>query len=144
MIDLALSSVNKLIEMEFKSSEQKELLHETLSLIEEGINQLISWNASIADMRELTHSELGMQRLAGNCMLIQAIGEGVKKISKIAGDEFFHQRPEIPWKQVMSMRDRISHGYFDLDIDYITDIVKNDMAPLLEAIVALKTTTIQD
>jgi len=123
--------------MEFKSSEQKEVVLETLSLIDEAISQLVSWNEDVKDMRELTHSELGMQRLAGNCMLIQVIGEGVKKISKMVDDEFFQQRPEIPWKQVMSMRDRISHGYFDLDVDYITDIVKNDLDPLKTAIEAL-------
>jgi uncharacterized protein with HEPN domain len=34
----------------------------------------------------------------------------------------------------MGMRDRISHGYFELDAGYIDDIIKNDLNPLLEAI----------
>ena len=75
-----------------------------------------------------------MQRLAGNCMLIQTIGEGVKKIDKYTEGKLLVFRPEIPWRRVTSMRDRISHGYFDLDIGYINDIIKNDLAPLLEAV----------
>lgn len=35
------------------------------------------------------------------------------------------------------MRDRIAHGYFDVDIDFIDEIVNNDLDPLLEAITAL-------
>lgn len=34
----------------------------------------------------------------------------------------------------MGMRDRIAHGYFELDPGYIDDIIKNDLVPLLEAI----------
>ena len=103
--------------------------------------QLQDWNKDVKDMHELELSAEGMQRLAGNCMLIQAIGEGVKKIDKLEGNELFNLRPEIPWKRVMSMRDRISHGYFDIDVDYITDIIKNDLTPLLYAIDYLTTIT---
>ena len=28
----------------------------------------------------------------------------------------------------------ISHGYYDLDTEYMDDIIKNDLAPLLEAV----------
>lgn len=85
-------------------------------------------------MHELERSPLGMQRLAGNYMLIQAIGEGIKKIDKYTERKIWAYRPEIPWRRVMGMRNRISHGYFDLDTSYIEDIIKNDLAPLLSAI----------
>ena len=35
------------------------------------------------------------------------------------------------------MRDRISHGYFELDTEYIDDILKNDLDPLLDAMTFL-------
>lgn len=110
------------------------LIHEILIQINRAIIQLQKWNKNVTDMRELEMSEDGMQRLAGNCMLIQAIGEGVKKIDKYGCDYLFHLRPEIPWKQVMSMRDRISHGYFEIDVDYITDIIKNNLPQLQNAV----------
>jgi uncharacterized protein with HEPN domain len=85
-------------------------------------------------MHDLEKSSSGMQRLAGNYMLIQAIGEGIKKIDKYTEGKLWEYRPEIPWRRVMGMRDRISHGYFELDAGYIDDIIKNDLNPLLEAI----------
>ncbi|MBQ7531487.1 MAG: DUF86 domain-containing protein [Paludibacteraceae bacterium] len=83
---------------------------------------------------EWTNSSSGMQKLAANCMLIEAIGEAVKQVDKRAGREFLSQRPEIPWQDVMSMRNHIAHGYFDLDDAYVLAVVQHDLQPLLEAV----------
>ncbi len=85
-------------------------------------------------MNELAKSPQGMQRLAGNCMLIQAIGEGIKQLDKRTEGKLLSLRPDVPWRQVMGMRNRISHGYFELDIDYIDDIVHNDLDSLKNAV----------
>lgn len=116
------------------SSDKIELVHDSLVQLRDAINQLLEWNRDVPDMEALVHSELGMQRLAGNCMLIEAIGEGFKKLHKIAGEDLFNLRPEIPWYAIMGMRNRIAHGYFDLDVEHINSVIKNDLVPLLEAI----------
>jgi uncharacterized protein with HEPN domain len=36
------------------------------------------------------------------------------------------------------MRDRIVHGYFEIDIDVVYDALKNDIPPLLEIIKQMK------
>ena len=115
------------------SSNQQELVHDTLVQLHDAIVQLQEWNKDVPNMDILVHSELGMQRLAGNCMLIEAIGEGFKKVHKIAGEELFSLRPEIPWFAIMSMRNRIAHGYFDIDIEHINSVIQNDLSPLLQA-----------
>ena len=120
--------------MESKSSNTVALVCEILKQIRTAITQLLEWNKDVVDMHDLEQSPQGMQRLAGNCMLIQAIGEEVIKIDKYTDGKLLINRPEIPWKRVMGMRHRISHGYFDIDTGYIDDIIKNDLAPLLEAI----------
>ena len=120
--------------MELEYSKEVALVHEIFKQIRDAIIQLQEWNKDVEDMHELETSPLGMQRLAGNFMLIQAIGEGVKKIDKYTAGQLWAYRPEIPWKRVMGMRDRISHGYFELDTGYIDDIIRNDLAPLLTAI----------
>lgn len=120
--------------MELEYSRNIELAGEVLKQIRRAIVSLQEWNKDVADMHDLEKTPQGMQRLAGNCMLIQTIGEGVKKIDKYTEGKLLVSRPEIPWRRVTSMRDRISHGYFDLDIGYIDDIIKNDLAPLLEAV----------
>lgn len=120
--------------MELEYSRNIELAGEVLKQIRRAIVSLQEWNKDVADMHDLEKTPQGMQRLAGNCMLIQTIGEGVKKIDKYTEGKLLVSRPEIPWRRVTRMRDRISHGYFDLDIGYIDDIIKNDLAPLLEAV----------
>ena len=120
--------------MESLSFETLEIIQDTLSHIRKSILLLQEWNEGIQGSDEWTGSPLGMQKLAANCMLIEAIGEAVKKIDKRAGREFLHQRPEIPWQDVMSMRNHIAHGYFELDDAYVFSIIRNDLGPLLEAV----------
>ena len=84
-------------------------------------------------MNELLKSPNGMQAVAGNCMLIMAIAEGFKKIDKNTEGQLLLLRPEIPWKQVFGLRNRIAHGYFDIDIDIISEVINEDLRPLLDA-----------
>jgi len=120
--------------MGLEYSKEIELAHAVLEQLKDAIVQLQEWNKDVADMNELEKSPFGMQRLAGNYMLIQVIGESVKKIDGYTNGALWQYRPEIPWKKVIAMRNRISHGYHDLDTEYMDDIIKNDLAPLLEAV----------
>ena len=115
------------------SLEQREVLEDCLLQIKDGIENLLKWNEKVRDMNELLMSPGGMQDLAGNCMLIMAVAEGFKKIDKITEGQFLTLRPEIPWKQVFGLRNRIAHGYFDIDTEVITEVICHDLNPLLEA-----------
>lgn len=75
-----------------------------------------------------------MKNLAASCMLIEAIGEGVKQIDKFTDSKLLIERPEIPWKDVIGIRNHIAHGYFDIDGDVVFDVVKNNLDSLQEAI----------
>lgn len=120
--------------MELISLEKREILLDTLQQIRQSCENLMSWNKDVKDMKVLLNSSTGMQDLAGNCMTVMAIGEGFRKIDKITDGKFLILRPEIPWNQVFGLRNRIAHGYFDIDVDVISDVVNNDLQPLLEAI----------
>lgn len=80
------------------------------------------------------HLQSGMKTLAADCMLIEAIGEGIKRIDERTNGELLVNRPEIPWKAVKGMRDHIAHGYFDINSELVWDVVKNDLPLLREAI----------
>ncbi len=120
--------------MELEYSENVRLAHETLLNIRKAISMLLDWNADVESVDEWLTSPLGMQRLAGNAMMIEVIGEEVKKVEKRLGMEFLNQRSEIPWRDIMGMRNHIAHGYFDINEDYVLSVIKNDLAPLLEAV----------
>ena len=75
-----------------------------------------------------------MKNLAASCMLIEAIGEGVKLIDRLTQSRLLIERPEIPWQDVIGIRNHIAHGYFDIDGDIVLDVIKNNLDDLLAAI----------
>lgn len=60
--------------------------------------------------------------------LIEILGEAAKNVSQTTKDRF----PEIPWRQIAGTRDRLSHAYFDVNLDIIWDIVTSNLPPLIE------------
>ena len=109
-------------------------LNGLLVQIRTAIIQLKEWNNNVQSSDDYYYSPDGMKNLAASCMLIEAIGEGVKQIDKITDGKLLDKRPEIPWKDVIGIRNHIAHGYFDIDGDMVFDVIKNDLDSLLEAI----------
>ena len=102
--------------------------------IRTAILQLKEWNNNVQSSDDYYCSPEGMKDLAASCMLIEAIGESIKQVDKITDGKLLVKRPEIPWKDVIGIRNHIAHGYFDIDGDMVFDVVKNDLDSLLEAI----------
>jgi len=46
---------------------------------------------------------------------IEIIGEAASRIGKDRQEEL----PQIPWAQVIGMRNRLIHGYFEVDLDIV-------------------------
>lgn len=107
---------------------------ETLSQIQKAIKQLFEWNKDISSYEDYLSTQEGSKILAANCMLIEAIGEGIKKIDRKTDKTLLPLRPEIPWLEIMGMRDHIAHGYFDIDAELVFETIKNDIEPLSQAI----------
>ena len=105
-----------------------------LCQIRESIRKLELWNAPYTDVNEMLSSPDGMKTIAADCMLIEAIGESFKKIDEKTQGQLLPSRTEVPWKAVKGMRDRIAHGYFDINHELVWDVVKNDLTPLCKAV----------
>jgi uncharacterized protein with HEPN domain len=45
--------------------------------------------------------------------------------------------PNIPWQEIVSLRNRLIHGYDSVDFDILLQIVKNDLPPLIDQIAKL-------
>ena len=106
----------------------------TLLQIKKAIEQLQDWNKDIQNVDDYYSTPEGMKNLAASCMLIEAIGEGVKQIDKLTQSRLLDERPEIPWQDVIGIRNHIAHGYFDIDGDIVFDVIKNNLDDLLVAI----------
>ena len=120
--------------MEFTSYNNRLRVLSIFKQIEKAIEQLQEWNNSVKSVDDYYLSSEGMQKLAANCMLIEAIGEGIYQINRITGGNLLSERSEIPWEDVIGIRNHIAHGYFDIDAEIVLSVIKNDLLPLLEAI----------
>jgi len=59
--------------------------------------------------------------------LLEIIGEAARGIST----EFRNAHPELPWKSMIGMRDRLIHAYFDVNLDVVWETVTQDLPPLI-------------
>lgn len=57
------------------------------------------------------------------------IGEVASRIAE-STPGFIAAHPEIPWAAMRGMRNRIAHGYFELDIEVVWDTVRNAVPEL--------------
>ena len=60
---------------------------------------------------------------------LEIIGEAAKNLS----EKFCQSEPDIPWRDIAGIRDKIIHHYFDVDHAIVWDVVKNDL-PKLKAV----------
>jgi uncharacterized protein with HEPN domain len=60
---------------------------------------------------------------------IEIIGEAARGV----GDKVRAVRPEVPWRVITGMRNRVSHGYFDIDLDVVWNTVTRDLPRLRES-----------
>lgn len=66
---------------------------------------------------------------------LEIIGEATKQLS----EDLKAQRPEVPWKRVAGMRDKMIHDYFGVDLEIVWGVVENHVPVLKNAIAALLT-----
>jgi uncharacterized protein with HEPN domain len=45
-------------------------------------------------------------------------------------DEFRQRYSEVPWEQIIGLRNRIVHAYFDVNLQIVWEVVQNDLSPL--------------
>ena len=51
---------------------------------------------------------------------------------------FAHAHAEIPWRAMRGMRNRIAHGYFDINLDVVWDTVQTALPQLLAQLIVVR------
>lgn len=86
-------------------------------------HMLDSANAILSFIKDKHRADLDSDRLlvSGIIRELEIIGEAAGKISEETKSRF----PNLPWKQIIGMRNRLIHAYFDIDHDIVWQTVKD-------------------
>ena len=64
---------------------------------------------------------------------LEVLGEAARQMPEV----FIAQHPEVPWRVIAGLRNRIVHDYFGLDLEIIWQIISQDLSPLKNQLKAL-------
>jgi uncharacterized protein with HEPN domain len=64
---------------------------------------------------------------------LEIIGEAVKRLSP----GLTAQHPDVPWRQIAGMRDKLVHDYFGVDLDLVWAVVEQRLPELRRRVGAL-------
>lgn len=59
--------------------------------------------------------------------LLEILGEAAKNVS----EQWRKRHSSIQWRQIAGTRDRLIHGYFDVDLNIVWKIVSDDLPRLV-------------
>lgn len=87
---------------------------------------------AISFAKNKTRNDLDKNRMLSLSMVksIEIIGEAASKVT----DETKKRFPEIPWANMIAMRNRLIHAYFDIDLDVLWGTIADDLPPLIDAL----------
>jgi uncharacterized protein with HEPN domain len=96
---------------------------------------LLASMKAIEFVSNLTYQEFLDSELHQNAVIrpLEIIGEAARKIS----GETKSQYPQIPWGEMIGMRNRLIHEYLDVDLSTVWDTIQEDLPPLISIIESL-------
>ena len=66
---------------------------------------------------------------------VEVIGEAASRLSETTRES----SPEVPWREIIAMRNRLVHGHFAVDLDILWTVVNDDLPELIDALERLIT-----
>lgn len=70
-------------------------------------------------------------------MSLIIVGEAATKVMD-GYAEFARAYPQVPWRNMRGMRNRIAHGYFDINLDVVWDTVQMALPDLLKQLSVIR------
>lgn len=58
---------------------------------------------------------------------VEIVGEAAARVS----EDVHRASPDIPWREIVGMRNRLVHVYFDIDLPLVWDTVRRDLPDLI-------------
>ena len=83
-------------------------------------------------VRERTRADLDIDRQLNLAIvrLLEIVGEAAARVTP----ELREAIPGLPWEEIVGLRNRVIHGYDQVDFDIVWEAVTGDLPPLIAAI----------
>lgn len=72
-------------------------------------------------------------RQAATLRWIEIIGEAAARTSP----ELRHQHSEVPWRDIIAMRNLVAHGYDQIKLDIVWRVIRDDLPTLRHQVEAI-------
>ena len=84
---------------------------------------------AMAMVRDRVRADLDSDRMLNLALvrLLEILGEAANRIPPEDRDKY----SQIPWSQLISLRNRLIHGYDQVDFDILWQILTQDLPPLV-------------
>ncbi len=98
-------------------------------------HMLESAREALGLIRDKSRRDLDTERILSLALvrLLEVIGEAASRVSNPTRLE----SSDIPWAQIVSLRNRLIHGYDEVDMDVLWEIIADDLPPLIARLEAL-------
>jgi uncharacterized protein with HEPN domain len=96
-------------------------------------------NEALSFVANKSKTELEADRALALALVksIEIVGEAASRVSR----EVRSRSPEIPWADLIAMRNRLIHSYFDVNLDIVWQTVSVELPPLVTQIQELLAAT---
>lgn len=94
------------------------------------LGHMLDYASEAVEMcRARTRADLDSDRMLNLALVrvVEVVGEAANRVTK----ERQSREPGIRWREIIGMRNRIIHGYDEVDFDILWAVVRDDLPPLI-------------
>jgi len=98
-------------------------------LIQDYLIDILESIKDITDFTDgMTFDQFSVDRKTVKAVIrcLEIIGEAANKIPNNVREKY----PEVPWTEIVGMRNRLIHEYFGVDVNIIWQTIQEDIKPL--------------
>ena len=93
------------------------------------LDMLVAARDAVSFTKGLSYDEFARDRRSQFAILkaVEIVGEAASRLSADTKE----RHPDIPWREIVGMRNRLVHDYFDIDLRLVWETVDSDLPVLV-------------